>query len=219
MKKLIMFFLILNSIHTYGQVTVLLSKKNKISLNINSGLLYHPGGKTASAAFGPIYFKYKIPYDVNLNYARKGKKRWHEFGLVYLQKLGITNTNSGYVNCNSQVYLINISKKANFNYLAFHYGIEFPLKKESLSITTFIRIGHSFNSNYEKIVEPFCYESYLDLSYLEKTPYLETGFCLNYKIVQKDYFNLALRLRSSFRGINPEADIYFSIGLIMEFVH
>ena len=33
--------------------------------------------------------------------------------------------------------------------IAFHYGIEFPLKKESLSITTFIRIGHSFNSNYE----------------------------------------------------------------------
>lgn len=215
-----MLFFILNCLLSFGQESAVSNKKSKLSLNVNFGLLYHPGGLSGKTSFGDlIYFKYKMPYDFNLNYAHKGKKRWHEFGVVYLQKSGITNTNSGYVNCSSQVYLINISRKANFNYLAFHYGIEFLLKNELLSIITFLRIGHSFNSNYEKIVEPFCYQSYIDLSYLEKTPYLEIGFGLNYKVVLKNDFNMAMRLRSSFRGINPEADIYISLGLVFDLIN
>ncbi len=215
-----MLFFILNCLLSFGQESAVSNKKSKLSLNVNFGLLYHPGGLSGKTSFGDlIYFKYKMPYDFNLNYVLKGKKRWHEFGVVYLQKSGTTNTKSGYVNCNSQVYLINVSYKANFNYLAFHYGLEFPLKNELFSITPFLRIGYSFNSNYEQILEPFCYSSYEDLSYLEKTPYLETGFGLNYKLIRKVHFNMALRFRSSFRGIAPEADNFFSLGLVLDFTN
>jgi hypothetical protein len=216
MKKIIILFLTLNCLLSFGQESAVSNKKSKFSLNINSGFTI--GDNVGLFSFGEIlYFKYKLPFDINLNYAHKGKKRWHEFGVAYIQKSGVTNSNSGNVNCNSQVFLVNVSFMAKFNYLAFHYGIEFPLKNELFSITPFLRIGHSFNSNYEKIVDPYCFQIYSDLSYREKTPYLETGFGLNYKVVQKNHLNMALRLRSSFRGIQPREDIYFSLGLVMEF--
>jgi hypothetical protein len=216
MKKIFALFLILICLLSKGQELDQSSKKNKLSINFYSGLL-RPFSGSGVYIFGDLtYYKFNLPFDFNINFAHKGKKRWHEFGVVYLQKTGSTKIKSGYVNCNSQVFLTNVSYYANYNYWTIHYGIEFPFKNELFSIIPFLRIGHSFNSNYEKTVEPFCYKLAEDLSIYEKTPYLETGLGLNYILIQKKHFKSALRFRSSFRGIKPEADIFFSLGLILE---
>lgn len=169
-----------------------------------------------------LRYKYDIPYKANISFNIKKKRIRYEIGLSFFRRSGESEINSGYLDCGADSILITNHYIFQYNYLSFHYGMDFPLKNDRLTILSYFEVGKSFESFIYDDVTPKSEQCYLispwkSYKYSVSSRMFELGLTLNYRLIESTFFKLKAYFRIAYQAIDPEHNLYTGIGLAFHF--